>query len=166
MATDVNVLFVDDSTAFLETFTELCAVLSHQSWGIECAASVDRALAVLQAKPIDLVVLDLGMPMMDGSQLTGMIKQRHPAIKIAVMTGNATDSKRADALAGGAELFVEKPVTPAGIRSVFKLLNDLVVRSPSENSDGPARPDSAPVEDFVVVATYNGKWNPTDGGKK
>lgn len=165
MTTNVNVLFVDDSTAFLETFTELCAVLSHQTWGIECTASVDRALAVLQTKPIDLVVLDLGMPMMDGAQLTGMIKQRHPAIKIAVMTGDATDSQRADALAGGAELFVEKPVTPAGIRSVFNLLNDLVGRSPRKNSGGPARQD-APVEDFVVVATDDGKSKPTDGGKK
>jgi CheY-like chemotaxis protein len=160
MATMVNVLFVDDDRVFLETFTELCTVLSHQTWGIECAVSVDCALAILRQKPIHLVVLDLGMPLISGSQLLGIIKQYYPAIKIAVLTGNATDGKRADILALGAELFIEKPVTPAGIRSVFNLLNDLVLSSPIEKSAA-AAPD-----DLVVVATDDGKWNPAGGAKK
>jgi CheY-like chemotaxis protein len=149
-----KVLFVDDSMAFLETFTELCEVFSNQTWGIECATSVNRALAILQETPVDLVVLDVGMPMVDGLQLLGIIRQRYPGMKIAVMTGNATESKRADALANGAELFIEKPVTPEGIKSVFNLLNDLVSWSRRE---GPAA--AAPNGDFVVVATYDGKWN-------
>lgn len=155
----VNVLFVDDDRVFLETFTELCIVLSNQTWGIECAVSVDCALAVLQQKPIHLVVLDLGMPLISGSQLLGVIKQYYPAIKIAVMTGNATDGKRTDVLALGAELFIEKPVTSAGIRSVFNLLNDLVLSLPIEKS-------AAAPDDFVVVATYDGKWNPAGNEKK
>ncbi len=159
MATTLNVLFVDDSLAFLETFTELCTVLSHQTWQVDCADSVDRALAVLQSKPVDLVVLDLGLPLTDGSQLISIIKQRYPVIKMAVMTGNATDSQRADALAHGADLFIEKPVSPAGIRSAFDLLNDLVARLPREKS-------LAPAEDFVFVATYDGKWSSPDPGKK
>lgn len=163
MATTRSVLFVDDSVAFLETFTELCTVLSRQAWQVECANSVDRALAVLQAKPIDLVVLDLGMPLMDGSQLVGLIKQRYPAIKMAVMTGNATDTGRADALANGADLFVEKPVSPAGIRQVFNLLNDLMAPLPPEKSVNTA---GLPEDEFVVVATYDGKWSSPNGEKK
>ena len=73
-----KVLFVDDSMAFLETFTELCEVFSSQTWGIECATSVDRALAILQETPVDLVVLDVGMPMVDGLQLLGIIHRRYP----------------------------------------------------------------------------------------
>jgi len=149
-----KVLFVDDSMAFLETFTELCEVFSSQTWGIECATSVDRALAILQETPVDLVVLDVRMPMVDGLQLLGIIRRLYPGMKIAVMTGNATESKRADALANGAELFIEKPVTPEGIKSVFNLLNDLVSWSRRES---PAA--AAPNGDFVVVATYDGKWN-------
>ena len=91
-----HVLFVDDSMAFLETFSELCGVLSKQSWEIQTATSADRALAMLQEKPVDLVVLDIGMPMVDGMQLLGIINRRYPGIKIAVMTGKATEAKRAD----------------------------------------------------------------------
>ena len=171
------VLFVDDSLAFLETFTELCTALSAGAWDIQTANSADRALAILQAKPISLVVLDVGMPMVDGLQLVGIIKRRHPEIKIAVMTGNATEAKRTDALANGAELFLEKPVTSHGIQSVFNLLNDLVVwasreninHAPAQVTATPETPPSASVnehaalgEDFVVVATYDGQWNKVD----
>jgi CheY-like chemotaxis protein len=134
-----HVLFVDDSMAFLETFGELCGVLSKQSWEIQTATSADRALAVLQEKPVDLVVLDIGMPMVDGLQLLGIINRRYPGMKLAVMTGSVTEAKRADSLANGAELFIEKPVTPEGIKSVFNMLNDLVSWDHREGFTGALR---------------------------
>lgn len=121
-----HVLFVDDSMAFLESFGALCTEFSNRTWQVHTAASADRALALMQQCLLDLVVLDIGMPMLDGLQLLGMIKRRYPGIKIAVMTGSATEAKRADALAKGAEIFLEKPVTPEGMKMAFNVLNDLV----------------------------------------
>jgi pSer/pThr/pTyr-binding forkhead associated (FHA) protein len=121
-----QVLFVDDSMAFLETFTDLCSVLSERTWEIHTAPTADLALTLLQKIPMDLAVLDIGMPMLDGLQLMGIIRRRYPAIKLAVMTSNGNEARRADALANGAELFIEKPVTPDGIKTVFNMLNDLV----------------------------------------
>jgi CheY-like chemotaxis protein len=121
-----HVLFVDDSMAFLELFSGLCAELAKGSWQIYTAASADLALARLQERPVDLVVLDIGMPMLDGLQLLGIINRRYPGLKLAVLTGSPTDSKRADALSKGAELFLEKPVTADGMKTAFNVLNDLV----------------------------------------
>ncbi len=121
----VQVLFVDDSLAFLELFGGLCAEFSRQTWKVHKAASADAALALLRETVLDLVVLDIGMPMLDGLQLLGIINRRHPGLKVAVMTGSATESKRADALANGAELFLEKPVTAEGMQAVFNMLHDL-----------------------------------------
>jgi CheY-like chemotaxis protein len=134
-----QVLFVDDSLAFLETFGELCSALSNGTWKIYSAPTADRALAVLQEKAIDLVVLDIGMPMVDGLQLLGIVSRRYPGIKIAVMTGSATAGKRADALSSGAELFIEKPVSPDGIKVIFNMLNDLVSWSHREGFSGALR---------------------------
>jgi CheY-like chemotaxis protein len=134
-----QVLFVDDSLAFLETFTELCGVLSNQSWEIHSAPSADRALAILQQNHIDLVVLDIGIPMVDGIQLLSIISRRYPGIKIAVMTGKANENNRATCLAGGAELFIEKPVSPEGIKVVFNMLNDLVSWTHREGFSGMVR---------------------------
>jgi CheY-like chemotaxis protein len=121
-----QVLFVDDSMAFLELFGDLCAEFSKQTWKIHTATSADAALAQLREKQVDLVLLDITMPMLDGLQLLGIINRRYPGLKIAVMTGSATESKRADALANGAELFLEKPVTADGMKSVFNMLHDLI----------------------------------------
>ena len=134
-----QVLFVDDSLAFLETFTELCGILSNQAWEIYSAPSADRALAILQENHIDLVVLDIGIPMVDGIQLLGIISRRYAGIKIAVMTGKANENNRATCLAGGAELFIEKPVSPEGIKVVFNMLNDLVSWTHREGFSGRLR---------------------------
>ena len=121
-----QVLFVDDSLSFIETFAELCDFLAKQTWEIHSATSADQALAVLQRTPVDLVALDVIMPMVDGIQLLGIIKRRYPGIRIAVLTGRATENHRAACLASGAELFIEKPVATDGSKVVFNMLNELV----------------------------------------
>ena len=122
-----QVLFVDDSLAFIDSFGGLCAEFSGLTWNIHKATSADVALAILREKPIDLIILDITMPMLDGLQLLRIINRRHPGLKIAVMTGGPTESRRADALANGAEMFIEKPVTPEGMQSVFNMLLDLLL---------------------------------------
>ncbi len=121
-----HVLFVDDSLAFLELFTAVCQEYSRRAWQIYTATSADKALVTLQDRPVDLVVLDIGMPLLDGLQLLTIIRRRYPGVKVAVMTGNASETRRTDALANGAELFLEKPVTTDGMKSVFNMLHDLV----------------------------------------
>jgi len=134
-----QILFVDDSLAFLETFSELCSVLSNNKWEIHSATTADKALVILKDDSIDLFVLDIGMPMVDGMKLLGIIARRHPGIKIAVMTGKATDANRATCLANGAELFIEKPVSADDIKVVFNMLNDLVSWSHREGFTGALR---------------------------
>lgn len=134
-----QVLFVDDSMAFLETFSELCLVLSNNSWHIYTATTADKALSVLKETAIDLTVLDIGMPMVDGLQLLGIISRRYPGMKIAVMTGKPTEANRAACLSGGAELFIEKPTSTDSIKIVFNLLNDLVSWHHREGFSGAVR---------------------------
>jgi len=73
-----QVLFVDDNNAFLEAITELYAILGDKTWEIHRASTADQALATLQQKAIDLVVLDIGMPVLDGMQLLNLIHRRYP----------------------------------------------------------------------------------------
>jgi CheY-like chemotaxis protein len=134
-----QVLFVDDSLAFLETFGALCAELGNHTWEIHTATTADRALAVLQQRPLDLVVLDIGMPTLDGIQLLGIINRRYADVKIAVLTGLVTEANRAACLAKGAELFLEKPVSAESIKVAFNMLNDLLLWSQREGFSGALR---------------------------
>ncbi len=150
-----HVLFVDDSLAFIETFGGLCAELSNHAWEIHSATSADRALAVLQEAPVDLVILDIGMPMVDGIQLLGIINRRYPGLKIAVMTGSAGDTHRAACLAGGAELFIEKPLSADASRVVFNLLNDLVSWAHRDGFSGALR--QVGLHDVVQMECVGGR---------
>ncbi len=134
-----HVLLVDDNHEFLEVFGELCSAMANQTWEIYRATSADRALVVLQQHPIDLAVLDIGMPLVDGLQLLGIISRRYPGVKLAVMTGLATESNRAAGLANGAELFIEKPISADETKVVFNMLNDLVSWPHREGFSGTLR---------------------------
>jgi CheY-like chemotaxis protein len=134
-----QVLLVDDSMAFLETLGEMFETLSDKTWEIHRAATADQALAILQQHQIELAVLDINMPMLDGVQLLGVIQRRHPDVKKVVVTAHATDTYRAPCLANGAELFLEKPLSPDGFVSIYNLLNDLFVWSQREGFSGTLR---------------------------
>jgi len=135
-STTFRVLFVDDSMAFLETISELFGDWGNKTWEIHTAVSADKALAVLEQKLMDLVVLDIGMPLLDGVQLLGIIHQRYPNVKVVVLTGQGDESRRADCLAHGAELFLEKPTSAEGLMPVFNMLNALVTWTNREGFSG------------------------------
>ncbi len=121
-----QVLLVDDSMAFLETAGEMFETFANGEWEIHRACGADQALSTIQQREIEMAVLDINMPMMDGVQLLGMLHRRHPEVKKVMLTGVANETHRTHCLASGAELFLEKPVTQDGMQFVFNVLNDLI----------------------------------------
>jgi len=151
----VSVLLVDDSKAFLETTAELFGVMGGQRWDMHQAAAADHALAIIQQRPIDLVVLDVVMPMLDGVQLLKLIHQRHPGIKKVILTGNLSEATRAACLANGAELFLEKPTAPDGFRFIFNVLDDLIMWTQREGFTGTLRHVS--LADVIQIECLGGR---------
>jgi len=121
-----QLLLVDDSMAFLETAGEVFEALANGEWEIHRASGADQALGIAQERQIELAVLDINMPMLDGQQLLGMLHKRHSELKLVMLTGLADETRRAQCLAAGAELFLEKPITRDGMQFVFNLLKDLM----------------------------------------
>ena len=54
-----------------------------------------QALALLQQQRMDVVVLDLDMPVMDGLQFLRLLQRTHPGQPVVILTGRATDKKSA-----------------------------------------------------------------------
>jgi CheY-like chemotaxis protein len=134
-----QILFVDDERVFLEMVSDLFGLWSKKTWQIHCATSADQALEILKTKNIDLVVVDVNMPVLDGVELVRIINRRFPDIKKAVMTGQATEEKRSASLANGAELFIEKPRSADGLKSVFAMLTELMAWTGREGFRGVLR---------------------------
>ena len=138
-AKQYQLLFVDDDGDFLAMIRDFFAALGEKIWQIHCAASADQALEMLKAHKIDLVVSDVNMPMLDGIQFLHILNRSHPDLKKAVITANATEEKRSACLAEGAELFIEKPRTPEGLKSIFIMLEELITWKPQEGFQGVLR---------------------------
>jgi DNA-binding NarL/FixJ family response regulator len=70
------------------------------------AADGSEALGVVARERPDVAVVDLRMPVLDGLQATGQIKQRWPSVRVLVLALDA--EARDEALAAGADAFVAK----------------------------------------------------------
>jgi HEAT repeat protein len=131
-----QILFVDDEDVFLETVRNLFVILSNNTWRVHCAASADQALAILKANKIELAIVDIVMPVLDGAQFLRILQRRYPDLKKAILTGNATEENRSDCLANGADLFIEKPHSSEGLKSIFVMLDELITWTPREGFQG------------------------------
>ncbi|MGC3961259.1 MAG: response regulator [Verrucomicrobiota bacterium] len=138
-ATLRRVLFVDDDSVFIETVRELMSVLSEGNWEVLTALSASQAFGVLQAQPVDLVVVDVQMGVMDGIQMLSLLNRGYPNVQKVVLTGHASEKYRAACLSSGAELFLEKPTNPSGWQSLYGVLNELIKLRPEEGFRGVLR---------------------------
>lgn len=143
MATTVQhrrrILFVDDDPRFLEMIERVMSVWSKGSWEIHLAQNTGKALSLIQEHPINLVVIDVQMPVVDGLQFLTLINRKYPNLQKVVLTGYANDNYRAACLSNGAELFLEKPANIEGLESVFTTLNELIKWHPEEGFRGVLR---------------------------
>src|SRR6266540_2342345 len=134
-----RILFVDDDAAFLEMIEHVMKVWSKGSWEIHLAQNTGKALSIIQENPIDLVVIDVQMPVVDGLQFLTLLKRKYPNLQKAVLTGYANDTYRAACLSNGAELFLEKPTNLEGLETVFSALNEISAWKPEEGFRGVLR---------------------------
>jgi DNA-binding response OmpR family regulator len=130
-----KVLFVDDDQDFLEVI-QSAAEASQAQWDILIADTTAKALATLKAQPVHLVVIDVNMPVLDGSQFLTLLNRQYPATAKVMLTGVPSESSRAESLGNGAELYLEKPRNQAEQEVLFAMLNEVMRQRPTEGFRG------------------------------
>ncbi len=134
-----RILFVDDDAQFLQMVDRVMRLWSKNNLEILSAQSASAALALLQDNPVNLVVLDVCMPVVDGLQFLAILNRRYPGVQKVVLTGYATETYRTACLSNGAELFLEKPRTSDGMETVFATLDELTRWQPETGFRGVLR---------------------------
>ncbi len=109
-------LIVDDEEEFLET---LMKRLRKRDLNVAGAKSGEEALELLSRKPVDVVVLDVRMPGMDGIHTLREIKQNFPLVEVVMLTGHASTEMAIEGMEIGAFDYLMKPVDIDEL--VFKL---------------------------------------------
>lgn len=101
------VLIVDDEVPFVETMTKR---LKKRELDIIPAYSGEEALQSLDKHPnIEVVILDVKMPGMDGNETLKEIKKNHPLKEVIMLTGHATVESAIEGLKKGAFDYLMKP---------------------------------------------------------
>jgi signal transduction histidine kinase len=124
-----KILIVDDRPENLLALSALLAELNHT---VVEANSGKEALKVLLQDKIDLILLDVNMPVMDGFETARVIRQRSPASALPILFVSAREPTTADMKLGyslGVVDYIIKPVVPEVLRAKVSALLDLQHRS-------------------------------------
>jgi CheY-like chemotaxis protein len=132
-------LFVDDDARFLASIQGLFTEMARGRWDIFTAENHAQALALLSQLRVDVVVLDIGMPEMDGIRFLQLLGRTHPGQQVVMLTGEATEERRKSCQEGGAVLVLEKPVAPDGFAAIFTALDALAMAKPQGGFRGMMR---------------------------
>jgi len=106
-AAPVRVLVADDQRVVREGLATLLGMLS----GIDVVATAgdgEEAVAMAARLHPDVVLMDLRMPRCDGVEATRLLRERHPAVRVIVLTTYADDRSVVEALRAGARGFLTK----------------------------------------------------------
>ena len=102
-----NVLLVDDEVSFVETFSER---LELRDFEISKAFSGQEALKILdENKNVEVVILDVKMPGMDGIETLAQIKSKYPLIEVIMLSGHTDVESAIDGMKRGAFDYLMKP---------------------------------------------------------
>ncbi len=103
-----KILVIDDERSILES---LAGILSDEGFSPVCVDSAEEGLKRLQAETIDLVLLDIWMPGMDGIEALKQIKEEYPELQVIMISGHGTIETAVQATKIGAFDFIEKPLS-------------------------------------------------------
>lgn len=102
----LHVLLVDDEPDFLSVIARR---LERRECTVVTAESGVAALAILEEQPVDVVILDVKMPEMDGIETLRRIRSGFPETEVIMLTGHADLDVAISGMALGAYDYLLKP---------------------------------------------------------
>ena len=102
-----RVLIIEDDRFNRRLYRDL---LEAEGYTVDLAASAPEGLAQAEAELPDLVVMDIGLPGMNGLDATRLLKARGPRVPVLVISAHALAHHEAQARQVGADEFLRKPL--------------------------------------------------------
>ena len=127
-----RVLIIDDDEVFR---TRLCRAFAQRNWEASTAAGGEEALALAGTQRVDLALVDLRMPKMDGIELIEKLRATSSSMSIIMLTGYGSIPTTISAMKRGADYYLSKPADADQILSAYNRLQtpgDPVPNTPVE----------------------------------
>lgn len=146
----MNVLLVEDDPLIA---MGLLQALQQNTYTVLHAPDGMRAQGLLRANDIDLIILDLGLPDMDGLELLRWVRARQSRVPVLVLTARDGVEQQVLALDQGADDYMEKPFD---LRELEARLRALLRRSHNLSTDE-VNLGALQLSPFQRTATLNGE---------
>jgi len=104
-----RILAVDNAVMFLNSLKKY---LANSPYDLHCETSGQAALDFLESNTVDLILLDVEMPEINGHELASRIKQRGVRAPIVIISANSEKEDIEKAEKAGADGFLAKPFRP------------------------------------------------------
>ncbi|MGZ6250222.1 MAG: hybrid sensor histidine kinase/response regulator, partial [Syntrophales bacterium] len=103
-----RILLVDDEDVIIDVGSEILEVLGYK---VSTARSGREAIEIYKEKQneIDMVILDMIMPEMDGGETFNMLKSIDPGVKVILSSGYSADARSTKMMEQGCYGFIQKP---------------------------------------------------------
>ena len=103
-----HILIVDDEKSILQS---LEGILKDEGYSVTTAENGARAMEIIRTESLDLVLLDIWMPDMDGIKALKAIKEYRSDLGVIIMSGHGTVETAVKAIKLGAMDYIEKPLS-------------------------------------------------------
>ncbi len=112
----INLLLVDDEERFLHTTK---TVLQKRGFRVFIASNGDEAIETAARHPIDVAIVDLKMPGMNGEQTLAELKREHKWLEVIILTGHGSMDSAVECTKQGAYFYLQKPCDLEKLLSVL-----------------------------------------------
>lgn len=111
-----NLLLIDDEAWFLESLKEVLA----DTYNVHTASNGKDGIQKYLDIRVDLILLDLAMPEMDGIEVLQRIREVNPWIPVIIMTGHSTIERAETAASLGVQGYIKKPFDSEVLKEKIK----------------------------------------------
>lgn len=108
------------------------------------SANAEDAISLVKSNHVDAVIMDLGLPVMNGIEATAEIKKINKDIKVIILTSHSTEQEVLDSIKAGASAYCSKDINPDRLADIVQSviegavwfdpkISDVVLNAISEN---------------------------------
>ncbi len=127
-----HIIIADDEKLLCLTIADY---LRDEGYNVTIVHDGDEILPVIEREPVDLVLLDLMMPRMDGLKALSLIKKQAPQTRVIIVSGYGTKRHVGQAEQLGADGFIDKPL---GIETLLRYIKTVLAGAPRPPFHEPA----------------------------
>ncbi|MFD2824389.1 response regulator [Lacinutrix iliipiscaria] len=129
---NIKIAIVDDNSFLINTVKEKLSFFEDLNYKFSASNGSELIAKLQENHNLDLILMDIEMPILNGIETTEIVKQKYPHIKIIMLTVFDNDENIFNAIKAGADGYLLKEINPKELhKGILETLNGGAAMNPS-----------------------------------